>query len=553
MVSKDLILQVLGKELDMLITSYETQMTQLKRENQSLLTKNKDLEKENQDLKNQLLRSSQVQGDIRDEALFQSLFFQMSNGISYEFIDKWFLSSTETESYFLLVTLKNMIENQNYEMSRYIIDCLSHNQEPLLFESKQNDDIFREILIMIFLNNNQEINSRFDELLMSTLDLLQLLHKTTKKKIIFHFVKDNLADFTDNVFYLNEPSIMTDFLRICFLYNLIDELREIIKYMLNIEWGFLDSNISKDEFTFLLWYSYLFDLDEELLEKAVNSLKWFQKSKDLSLYYYVYDCLNQEVSYSKSTFELEKHELRESQLLIDVEIEWIVAKVEKELQDIARKPKPKRVPLYDNKLIVVKDKYFDTVIEQLDLEEKLMKLPLYQSTYDNFESKYIQEMVWMSKGGRVAYISEENLKKIKKHNYPVKPKVKEYSMPIVKEITPPAATENTDNFEWPNTNIGEKTHPEEPDDTKLNQNSALKLMGYQITGLTRDKRWSILKKAVPKLGLKKVATIIAYNVKLRKGQKNGMKKFQYAITEWEHDLIKLKETYYKKDFKWPNT
>jgi hypothetical protein len=178
----------------------------------------------------------------------------------------------------------------------------------------------------------------------------------------------------------------------------------------------------------------------------------------------------------------------------------------------------------------VNDEYFETVIKQLGLEEILVTLPLYRSINDNFASEYTQVMVWMSKVGRVAYLSEEHLKEIKTHYYPVKPKVKEYSMPIVKQITPPTETKNTDEFEWPNTNIVKKTHAEDLDDTKLNEYSALKLMGYQITGLTRDKRWSILKKAVPTLGLKKVATIIAYNVKLRKGQKNGIKKFQYAIT-----------------------
>lgn len=550
MVSKDSIFQVLGKELDTLITSYEYQITQLRRENQLLLSKNKELEQENQDLQHQLLLSSQVQVDIPEEEFFQSLFSQMTNGISYELIDKWFLSSTKMESYFLLVTLKNLIHEQNFEMSRYIIDCLAHNQAPL-FERKKNDEIFVEILIMIFLNDNQEINSQFDELLMSALDLLKLLHNTTKKKLIFDFVKDHLADLTDNIFNLNEPSIMTNFLRICFVYHLIDELREILTYMLKIEWGFLDSNISKDDFTFLLWYSYLFNLDQELLKKAVISRKWFQKSKDLSLYYYLYDCLNQKVSPDKSTFLLQKEQLQASRLMIKVEIEKIVGKVEKDLKALA--PKINRAPLYDNKLRVVKDNLFDTVIEQLDLEEKLMLLPLYQSINDNFASKYIQAMVWISEVGRVAYLSEDHLREIKKQYYPEKPKVEEYSFSIVKHMTTPAATKNLEDFNWPNTDIGDKTHAEELDDTKLNEHSALKLMGYQITGLTRDKRWSILKKAVPALGLKKVATIIAYNVKLRKGQKNGTKKFQYAIAEWEHDLKKLKETYYKKDFKWPNT
>ncbi|AGX06472.1 MULTISPECIES: hypothetical protein [Bacillus] len=549
MVSKDSILQVLGRDLDTLIKSYENQITQLRRENQSLLSKKKELERENQDLQTQVLRSSRVQVDIRDEEFFQSLFSQMINGISCELIDKWFLSSTEMTSYILLLTLKNMVQDQDYEMSRYIIDCLAHNQAPLFYESKQNDDIFEEILIMIFLNDNQDINSQFDELLMSALDLLKLLHKTTKKKLIIDFVKDYLADLTDNIFYLNEPLIMTNFLRVCFVYHLIDELREILTYMLKIEWGFLDSKLSKEEFTFLLWYSYLFNLDQELLEKAVFSMKWFQNSKDLSLYYYLQDCLNQKISHKKSTFKLKKQELQASRLLINVEIEEIVAKIEKEL--IAFAPKPNRAPLYDSNLRVVKDNYFDTVIKQIGLKEKLMTLPLYQSINDNFASKYLQVMVWMSEDGRAAYLSEKHLREIKKQYYPVKPKVKEYSMPIVKQMTTPATTKISDKFKWPNTDIGEKTHAEELDDTKLNEHSALKLMGYQITGLTRDKRWSILKNAVPTLGLKKVATIIAYNVKLRKGQKNGMNKFQYAITEWEHDLKKLKETYYKKDFKWP--
>jgi hypothetical protein len=45
---------------------------------------------------------------------------------------------------------------------------------------------------------------------------------------------------------------------------------------------------------------------------------------------------------------------------------------------------------------------------------------------------------------------------------------------------------------------------------------------------------------VMQLGLKKVAYTIAQNVKLRKGQKDGEKKFSFAIAEWEYDLNKLK-------------
>jgi hypothetical protein len=45
--------------------------------------------------------------------------------------------------------------------------------------------------------------------------------------------------------------------------------------------------------------------------------------------------------------------------------------------------------------------------------------------------------------------------------------------------------------------------------------------------------------------------MIEYLVKLRKGQKNGVNKYHHAITEWEHDLTRLKKEYYRNEFKWP--
>lgn len=85
----------------------------------------------------------------------------------------------------------------------------------------------------------------------------------------------------------------------------------------------------------------------------------------------------------------------------------------------------------------------------------------------------------------------------------------------------------------------------------LNEKSELRVLGYQITGLSRPERWNILMSAVPKLGLQRVVSIISYNIRLRKGQKNGEEKFEYAITEWNYDLEKLKNMYYNGGFNWP--
>lgn len=78
-------------------------------------------------------------------------------------------------------------------------------------------------------------------------------------------------------------------------------------------------------------------------------------------------------------------------------------------------------------------------------------------------------------------------------------------------------------------------------EANLNEESALKKLGYQITGTSRIERWDILvNKAIPKLGKQKVNKIINNNIRMRKGQTNGAKKFKNAITEWEHDLRKMK-------------
>jgi len=78
--------------------------------------------------------------------------------------------------------------------------------------------------------------------------------------------------------------------------------------------------------------------------------------------------------------------------------------------------------------------------------------------------------------------------------------------------------------------------------------------GYKITGLSRDRRWSILTdKAVPTLGLFEVAETIANNCRLRKLQYNGEVKYAHAIGEWEHDLARLRKVFHDGSFIWPST
>ena len=110
-------------------------------------------------------------------------------------------------------------------------------------------------------------------------------------------------------------------------------------------------------------------------------------------------------------------------------------------------------------------------------------------------------------------------------------------------------------FRWPGTEApesdgtggsGGEFQPETP----------LRKLGYQITGLSRADRWQILRvRAVPDLGLEEVVSTIASNIRLRKAQVGGADRYENAIGEWEHDLSRLRLTYFRGatgNFRWPS-
>lgn len=90
----------------------------------------------------------------------------------------------------------------------------------------------------------------------------------------------------------------------------------------------------------------------------------------------------------------------------------------------------------------------------------------------------------------------------------------------------------------------------------LKEQTDLHKLGYRITGISRAKRWRVLTEvAMPKLGLKTVASTIANHCRMRRAQSGGEDRYAYAIAEWEHDLLRLKREFYDHGshaFTWPS-
>lgn len=117
------------------------------------------------------------------------------------------------------------------------------------------------------------------------------------------------------------------------------------------------------------------------------------------------------------------------------------------------------------------------------------------------------------------------------------------------------AAPRSETFSWPSTEAEESTRVGDSE-LDLQPQSRLKQLGYDTTK-SRSERWRILtNRAVPELELPKVAGFIAWLCRTRKSQKGGRQKFINPITEWEHDLARLKrELYpnYRPRFNWPNS
>ena len=125
----------------------------------------------------------------------------------------------------------------------------------------------------------------------------------------------------------------------------------------------------------------------------------------------------------------------------------------------------------------------------------------------------------------------------------------------VPEKTPEKKQEAPTHFSWPSTEA-EETRGGNEGEYDLQDRSRLKELGYD-TNQSPSVRWHILTtKAIPELGLPKVAGMIAWFCRSRKQQRGGRQKFARAIAEWEHDLDRLKrEVYpnYRPRFVWPRS
>lgn len=538
------IISYLENELQQLLVPYKEQIEKLEIENQKLISEIKLLNEEKGVLFEELnvLRKKDLEASA-------SLKPAEQKDDSHTEIPE------EDQSLLLLSQFNDSIEENDMEKVYHILELFCQKPNLLNEANLGIKGLIYNILHYVIMADNTE-NEFSDKIVANFFRLLSLLRKHHTAYITL-FLKENYPDLLDCALYINEPKTIIRFLKLLHEYQFESELSEALAHIIKVEWGFLDSNVSKAEFCFFLWYSFLFDLDQDLLDRTEESRKWLgEKNSVFQLYTFMYDCLNA----NKVVNKQKQHDLilgfNQNKIFDSKETQQILDKVHEKLDILIVTTPAAVIPTYTKALQMVDSMKLNQLIKELKLQKKNVLVPLYSNgpvslPSGGYASVTIYEDKKKKKKKKKAFIAKEIVDEINQRNSPERIKTEKY----VEHVQPsPSILKNQKEitFQWPSTELKENTETSSQDKPALNEYSELKKQGYQITGLTRAKRWAILQKAVPALGLKKVAYTIAYNVRLRKGHKNGLTKFSYSIGEWEHDLERLKNTYYKKDFTWPS-
>lgn len=533
----------MNMKLDNLLAMYESAIIKQKEEIEQLTSRLQESENEKRELQKVLQDNTN-----KKETSVSPSFDTMNNKVKFNpdsaQIDIIVSSNSIGEMQNLLSAAVRMWKRGDIEKLTYVFEKLNDKPRLLKFENENlNKDVLSLFKSILLKDNIME--QEHDHLVNEVINLGTSLKEAPIAEQIAKFLKMKNSKAFENIVSRNESSTIIKYIRMLMGYKCEIEVKEALKHLLGVEWGFIDASLTKEEFEFFLWYAYLFGLDQELIDKSNVSLQWFtETSKELAFYFY----FSKEKHLHSQRYKFNVNQFMNGEVLTSSEKMLVLEKVKKE-HEVNSVVSEKSV-VYQKPLYVIEESDLNYLNKQYDLMKKRITIPMYKKTNMHQIYFYIEtDEIFISQKNDAAFICRKEFEKLLKKNTPLVFKTSKVS--YVASDTNLADVEEESSFSWPSTDINTDGNEAKNEEKILNETSELKKLGYQITGISRAQRWRVLEKAVPKLGLKKVVYTISYNVKLRKGQKNGEKKFSYAISEWEHDLAKLKKYFYKQEFKWP--
>ncbi|WP_262176582.1 hypothetical protein [Saccharococcus sp. Marseille-Q5394] len=469
--------------------------------------------------------------------------------------------------------LNYIIETENASLALLLTKTLFEIQEHAKFYLSANATNVRQLcdLVLIqFSDSEAEIYyyvmcllNYYDE---SISGVFQSHEKSIGETNIQSILSAKINEMDGNLYESYDLKLTMELLHSYLIIN-FESVHPLLLDMLS-DWDRFEKDLSQENLSKLLWYGFILN-QEQLLKDVIVDYDDRLKSDLWSIRFYRY--IKQNLS-KKEGLDFDKIQrtivrFKKEKIFSSKEKEVIADKLhslfeEKRNKVTNRKDKGTKI----TKSVVRLSSYNIPSSMKLSDIKHIVKVEL--AVYENKEMqkviKTIPVLALTDNKKTAVFVNKPMIKQIKEEAKPgfiliegdlkEKNKNKKNNKASLKIITNGGKRlEGVKLFTWPSTEISGKELAPESDSNGLNEKSDLRKMGYQITDLTREKRWAVLQRAVPALGLRRIAYTIAGFVKMRKGQRNGHKKFRYAIAEWEYDLQRLKNKYYKKDFNWPTT
>ncbi|PLT33646.1 hypothetical protein [Bacillus sp. V5-8f] len=538
-ISKDSILHSLNTQINKLAIEYEQRIKGLLEENASLKTQLLESRNQIELLSNSLL-------EMEEKA--QKVVVAGGNIVN--------TSNPSEEISGLLCQLDYHRNHQSFVNSYVEIEKLNNYESSLLDETRIG--LIKHYFLDMFLynpSNPNEMNHTYNA-------VLSFIKRYIQSHELTNFLRKNENLLNEKILDSGVPQLVTNLARIYFVFNLNEILMRYLDKVID-RWSAFDSTIDKKDFIRLIWLSFYLSKDKKLLHKLKTaSLYLKEPDPDIRLYNIIAEVFSKGKINKSDNDNIQK--AKEKVTFLDsIEID----KLYKSLNKRIRKLGVKSVVKGSDKKSINNSNNSDNLrkiwyLTKLNSNERILPdtrkmlqpewiyLAVFKDVYLKKEQGYVLIQALSDQKQGKAYITPGLIEELRKKVGEKWVDIRAYQGEDKIEKTLTKTDLNQNVFVWPSTELkGEKIE----EIISFNEESELKKLGYQITGSTKEKRWKILEIAVRQLGLKKVAYTIAQNVKLRKGQKNGEKKFSYAIGEWEYDLAKLKLAYYKNNFTWPTT
>ncbi len=524
MTGKEKVMGLIESELTILIEEYEKQLD----------TKNIEIQK----LKKQLLESNAqnvelmfiIQQQAKEIELNKRQSLSYPNILEDENLME-FRNTLERNDLQEIADLASAMEQLwNKRENKTLINLLKELNSTLYRNQFKISDFNHRISIICkeILSATETIDYQLDSLIKQAINYGIKSIDTNGEKLFRDLLRSKHTEIFTALLDRNESNLIRDYFRLLLVFKQEKTLKEALEHIITVEWSFLLSTITEEDFEFYFWYSYLFNSEQGILESVKDFYpQGMQNEKDFDLYYQA----TKLAGVTEESYRVSRNAFRSNKNFTNLERNMVLKKVDSRIkQRLLSGVQAHEAPVY-----IITASEYGKLKQTLGLQRKRVKLPLYQRGKPNQIYLYKEIDVWFSKDRGRAFLANKEYRAFSDQIAPLVIKTGEmrYTIPPEEQVRV-----QSDSFAWPTTEV--KTTKENllSEEKTLNETSELKKLGYQITGVTRAKRWHALELAVPKLGLKKVVGIISYNILLRKGQKmekeNSLMLLQNGNTIWRN-------------------